>query len=574
MQSMRELAAKPIPNPGHYKWLIVCGSFSAFLFGWGTGANDVANAFGTSVGARTLTVGQACVIAGIFEFVGAFVLGRVSTSTIAGGIASTTTFQWEPYAYSYGMMWTLLVGGLWQGWASMKGLNVSATHSIIGGIMGFALVFGGKDGVLWISKDPTTIPPYKGVVPIVLSWFVSPVFTGVCSAIIFWLLRTFILRSPHASTRVYYVLPLLVLCTTWLNIYFVFTKGAKKMLVKENGEWSNDKSAWISFVVAVGLAFLSCLLIPWMKKRVERAAMQAEFEKGNISEMPTSQSFFGSFHNKRMAQVQNFVGIQVANAEVFLAGQWRVRDFIPWAEKKIRKLHSYLTGRVQLPATNTSNQEESKDADDEMNDSTTKLKRTAKEIEEEFLQDVSEEMRQRHERAEKFDPKVEHALSFLQVFSAICVIFAHGAGEVGYMAGPLATIVNTHNSGLLQKKQEAPLWVIALAASSLVVGLLTYGRKVTKAMGCELSKLTPSRGFAAELSTSTVIMVAAQYGLPTSSSQCITGGIIGVGILEGLEGVNWKYFGELLASWIGTMFVMGLTVACLFAQGYYSPHSL
>jgi sodium-dependent phosphate transporter len=150
------------------------------------------------------------------------------------------------------------------------------------------------------------------------------------------------------------------------------------------------------------------------------------------------------------------------------------------------------------------------------------------------------------------------------------VIFAHGAGEVGYMAGPLATIWfavkvraklvsatangTAHVSwdvaepdlpdlvafaaqdGVLYSKVSAPIWCIIVSALGLVIGLGTYGYNVTRAMGTRMAKLSPTRGFSAELSTALVIMIAAQYGLPTSSSQCITGGIIGVGLLEGKAG--------------------------------------
>jgi solute carrier family 20 (sodium-dependent phosphate transporter) len=133
-----------------------------------------------------------------------------------------------------------------------------------------------------------------------------------------------------------------------------------------------------------------------------------------------------------------------------------------------------------------------------------------------------------HARAEKFDPRIEVVFSYLQVFSAIAVIFAHGAGEVGYMSGPLGQIYNIVKTGKVSDKSFEPvMWVLVLSAFSLVFGLATYGYNVMQAMGTMMCKLSPSRGFAAELATSMVIMIAAQYGLPTSSSQCITGGILG-----------------------------------------------
>ena len=87
-------------------------------------------------------------------------------------------------------------------------------------------------------------------------------------------------------------------------------------------------------------------------------------------------------------------------------------------------------------------------------------------------------------------------------------------------------------------------------------------------VGKEIAKVSAARGFAAELSTAIVIMIAAQYGLPTSSSQCITGGIVGIGIVEGVQkGVNWKQFGLQFMSWVLTIFVMALGTAAFFKQG-------
>jgi sodium-dependent phosphate transporter len=136
-----------------------------------------------------------------------------------------------------------------------------------------------------------------------------------------------------------------------------------------------------------------------------------------------------------------------------------------------------------------------------------------------------------------------------QVFSAICVIFSHGAGEIGYMTGPLGAIwqvgsctpcrcwcpplaagrleafqllsgptsaafaVQVYTSGKIVRNLDPPIWMIVICAGSLVVGLATYGYNVTRAMGVRLAKLSPVRGFAAELATAMVIMVAAQVGL-------------------------------------------------------------
>ena len=137
-----------------------------------------------------------------------------------------------------------------------------------------------------------------------------------------------------------------------------------------------------------------------------------------------------------------------------------------------------------------------------------------------------------HQHAEVFSPKVEFVFSFLQVFSAICVSFAHGAGEVGYMAGPWGTIIDIVNTGTLQRNTTPNVMACGVGAAGLVLGLATYGYNVVRTVGVRLAKLSPTRGFIAEICTAFIILIAAQYGLPTSSSQVITGGIIGIGLCE------------------------------------------
>jgi hypothetical protein len=132
-----------------YTWMIVIHGIVAWLDAYGIGANDVANAFGTSVGSKTLTLWSAVVIAAIFEFLGAMLLGGNVTKTIAGGIAKTTTFAKFPAVFMFGMLCAETGAMIWILLATYLELPVSTTHSIIGGILGFALVFGGGDAVTW-----------------------------------------------------------------------------------------------------------------------------------------------------------------------------------------------------------------------------------------------------------------------------------------------------------------------------------------------------------------------------------------------------------------------------------------
>jgi len=515
-----------------YEYMLAIGIIGALGFGYGTGANDVANAFGTSVGSGALTNRQACLMASIFEFFGALVLGRVSTSTIAGGIADRNAFTSNPAAYAYGMMWTLIVGTIWLIWATYYGLNVSSTHSIIGGILGFALSYSSK-GAIWIVDAPATqvvkIP--GGVVPIVIAWFFAPITTGFASAVLFMILRTLVLRTANSFNKALYLLPLFVLFTCWINVYFVFTKGAKKQFTEDKDDWDDNKSAWVAIIIAAGFALLSIGLIPIARKHAEK--LHGEGAASNTAVGP--DGIVQKVEDDKEALMADDTDGSLTGAEWCFKHRSEVSCGSCWSMLK-------------------------------------KADQASRNADFKFMHmDVNEKVVEIQSKAEKFDQKTESVFKVLQIFSACCVMFAHGAGEVGYMAGPLTTINEFYNTGQVPKNVVAPMWVLVISALSLVIGLATYGQKVTRAMGKEISTITACRGFCAEISTAIVIMVAAQYGLPTSSSQCITGGIVGIGFAEGIGGVNWKRFCETFTSWVATLFVVGLGTAGLFAQGLAAP---
>lgn len=152
---------------------------------WSIGANDVANAMGTSVGTGAVTLRQAVLIAAIFEFVGAFFVGAHVTDTIRGGILHAEPFLRRPEALVRGMFAALVGAALWLHIASYFGLPVSTTHSIVGAIIGFGLL---SDGFGTVK--------YSVLGRIVGSWFISPLLGAVISFGLFTYVRRAILRHP------------------------------------------------------------------------------------------------------------------------------------------------------------------------------------------------------------------------------------------------------------------------------------------------------------------------------------------------------------------------------------------
>ena len=134
-----------------------------FYMAWNIGANDVANAMGTSVGSKALTLTKAVVIAAVLEFSGAFFLGSNVSETMQQGLIDPQMFASEPYTFMFGMLSALLATAVWLQIASYYGWPVSTTHAIVGAVLGFGLIIGGAHTVHW------TI-----VGSVALSWIISP----------------------------------------------------------------------------------------------------------------------------------------------------------------------------------------------------------------------------------------------------------------------------------------------------------------------------------------------------------------------------------------------------------------
>jgi PiT family inorganic phosphate transporter len=194
--------------------------FLAAVFGlfmaWGIGANDVANAMATSIGSGALTIKKALIVAAVFEFAGAVLAGGEVTSTIRKGMVDSTMFADEPEILIYGMLAALLAAGTWLFLASRKGWPVSTTHSIVGAIVGFAIVAVGFEAVKW-SKVGT----------IVASWIISPLTSGIIAFLIFNSIKGLILvrRDPLERARRY--APIYVFIAVTLIALVTLFKGLK-----------------------------------------------------------------------------------------------------------------------------------------------------------------------------------------------------------------------------------------------------------------------------------------------------------------------------------------------------------
>ena len=216
----------------------------AILFGfymtWGIGANDVANAMGTSVGSGAITVKQAIIIAAIFEFAGAFIAGGQVTATIRKGIIDPSSIVGQPELLVYGMLASLLAAAIWLMVASTRGWPVSTTHSIVGAIVGFAWAGIGVEAVQWAK-----------IGSIVASWLVSPLIGGTIALLLMLSIRKLILNADNPFERAKTWGPMYVFLVGWIVSLVTMFKGLKHLKLELTGMESFVAATVVGVIVAI-----------------------------------------------------------------------------------------------------------------------------------------------------------------------------------------------------------------------------------------------------------------------------------------------------------------------------------
>jgi sodium-dependent phosphate transporter len=518
--------------PRRYSWIVVFGAIAAVFAAFGIGANDVANAYATSVGSKALTIKQACFLAVIFEFAGAVLAGSSVAETIRSGIADATCFQ-ESYMDAallmYGNLCVVGAMGFWLLLATFLEMPVSTTHTVCGGLVGMAIVTKGDGCVVWYKEsgaDKLFIP--GGITGIVLSWVISPVLSGIVAVILFLLVRTLVLRSSNSFNRAINFYPCLIWAAVWINAFFIVSKGiSKKICPKTYTIWickgtGGKVDGWIAMAFSCGLGLAAALICIPLYQRIRRA-VTFEFSEEGITKKEAGVKAKKAATEARAAAADEATGMNRACLQAKNCCLLSVNHDV----------HEIHAG--------------------------TAASQTVTDI---------------HAHAEKFDPKAEAVFRYIQIFTAICDSFAHGANDVANAMGPFMAIYAAYTSGEIVSKPDLgndAYWMLALGGIGIGLGLLLYGYKIMEAIGVKLAVITPSRGFAIELGAAIVIIIGSYIGLPLSTTHCQVGATTGVALLEGSKGVNKFVLGKAALGWILTLIVAGVGAGIIVAQGVHAP---
>ena len=253
---------------------------------WNIGANDVANAMGTSVGSRALTLKQAVIVAAVFEFCGAFFAGDAVTDTVRKGILYIDDFDTISPAFANDLMYAfiaaMMAAAVWLTIATRLGLPVSTTHSIIGGILGVGLVLE--------VQHSTSLIDWEVVSKVVMSWVASPLMGGLLAFFTFYIVRGTILEAEDPIARSKWLAPILAIPTFFvlgIALQFKALKGffarAESngwieskydwLPVKENGSWNPMvENAWFpinSIILALIIATIAAGVLAYVLRNYE-----------------------------------------------------------------------------------------------------------------------------------------------------------------------------------------------------------------------------------------------------------------------------------------------------------------
>ncbi|KAJ9062648.1 hypothetical protein DSO57_1008414 [Entomophthora muscae] len=241
-----------------YTWLFAITCIWACIDSYGIGANDVANSFSSSVGAKTLTLKQACMIATVTEFAGAILLGDQTASTLSKGIIKFQIFESNPALLMLAMFCAIVGSSTWTLFATRMGWPVSTSHAIIGAIIGVGISHSGFEAVQWGLSD------FTGVLRIVSSWFLSPISAGIVASCIFLATRYFVLAHDNSFHRALKAIPVYFGLTALIGSCYILLRKTKSPLETQD----YVKIGFCAFIPVVVVLICIFFFVPFIRRKL------------------------------------------------------------------------------------------------------------------------------------------------------------------------------------------------------------------------------------------------------------------------------------------------------------------
>ncbi|GAA5954705.1 hypothetical protein JCM8115_004665 [Rhodotorula mucilaginosa] len=579
-----------MPIQHQWDYLMAIGTMFALLDAYNIGANDVANSFATSVASKSLTMKQAALAASVMEFAGAVAVGARTADTIKSGIISASAFEGNAGVQLLAFVCAIVVSGTWLMICTRLSWPVSTTYSIVSAVAGVGVALGGADAVQWGWNGG------KGLATIFAGFGIAPAMAGGFAAVVYLLVKFLVLARRNPFPYALASGPLVFFTAAAVMTLAIVYKGAPSLGLKNLGSAGTAAAVvgsaavvallsilfWVPFVYCkvarkdYTLRFYHFFLGPalWWRKApadaVDRAANVVDYRiradrpdevrpSANVATDVESSQRSSHDHEEKIYEEP---GSETAPNQKSLLAEEVEKDEHPIEGAWIEPKNLYIIMRykavpwIKKVTTHGMNMDIHKEQAG-----------TAGTAEHRRMMAV-------YERAKQYPNETEACYSFVQVLTACVNSFAHGANDLSNAIGPWAVIYSTWHSGQVAgKKTDVPIWMLVAGASMLVIGLVTYGYNIMKVLGNKITLHSPSRGFSMELGSAITVVLASQYGIPVSTTMCITGATVGVALCNGdLRSVNWRAIAWIFSGWVITVPVVGTLSGCLMGIVLNAPH--
>ena len=477
--------------------LILAIAFGLFM-AFNIGGNDAANSFGTSVGAGTLTMKQALVVAAVFEVSGAVLAGGSVTETVRSGIVDLGGMAIDPLAFALIMMSALLGAAVWLLLATRMGWPVSTTHAIIGGIVGAAVTTG-----LVTGTGGFAMVQWGEIGKIAVSWILSPLLGGIASFLLFGAIKRRIL-APAARA---------------------IALGSRGYDDAEDDDDDDDDDeeddadeSWQRHVPA--------------SERMTELQQSAFAESAALDLTPGGPGAELIEASADLTKKERKAARKVERKAAYHALEKRVP---PLAAGAAMLLAAMLVFKgLDNVGLNIS-----------VGGGVLMLVMLALGVW------MATTIFARALKKQSISRATFIMFSWMQVFTACAFAFSHGANDIANAIGPFVAVLDVLKTGQIGAEAAVPTAALIAFGIALVSGLWFVGRKVIHTVGTGLTAMHPSSGFAAELAAATIVLLASVLGLPVSSTHILIGAVLGVGIVN--HAANWRLMRPIFLAWIITL---------------------
>ncbi|CAH8475975.1 unnamed protein product [Schistosoma intercalatum] len=571
-------------------WMVVVGFIIAFILAFGIGANDVANSFGTSVGAKVLTLKQACILATICELSGSVLLGAKVSNTIRKGIVSVELFQTIDNGHVLLMAGQVAaLGGscIWLLVATFFRLPVSGTHSIVGATIGFSLVVFGLNAIQW-----------KGLLKIVGSWFLSPLLSGLASIGVFFLMRFMVLRKEDPLEPALKLIPGFFGTVVLVNSFSIFYEGPSLLKFDRIPLYG-------IFIISCGLGIITVLLVkfvwvPLVRRHILTGESSRHILKGYFSRKSKKKLSVAVDDRYQSVEDNKSSKLSSSNHESI-----DMDTYVPRAEGE-----AVVGFRNNVAKGNTDDKDKLGRVTNENNGVLQGLENQNKvsshfEVKPSNL-DETVYKRNQLNKVLDYSPNDQNAItdgshnltngkmnvsfppnlstigeepdpidsvkdrpaeaqvfSSLQILTAVFGSFAHGGNDVSNAIGPLIGLWLIATTQSVDSSKTTDVWILVYGGVGISVGLWIWGRRVIQTLGEDLTKISPSSGVCIEIGSALTVLIASKIGLPISTTHCKVGSVVFVGRARSRDNVNWGIFRNILVAWLVTLPAAGAISALL-----------